>query len=62
MDTIKAIIEAWDDIDNKFLDAVLTLAEFSGVALDDEWSVAKDVIEYALGVVGGNPPTVDVDY
>lgn len=62
MDTIKAIIEAWDDIDNKFLDVVLTLAEFSGVALDDEWGVAKDVIEYALGVVGGNPPTVDVDY
>lgn len=63
MDTnIRQILEAWDDIDNKFLDAVLALAELSGVTIDDEWGVAKDVIEYAIGVVGGNPPTVDVDY
>lgn len=63
MDTnIRQIVEAWDDIDNKFLDAVLALAELSGVTIDDEWGVAKDVIEYAIGVVGGNSPTVDVDY
>ena len=56
------LVDAWDSVDNKFLDAVIALAELSGVALDDEWGVAKDIIEYAIGVVGGNPPVLEFSY